>query len=498
MPSRKTIGWVMLAAIALALRVALVLAVSTEHRAPLTYEHGEIAQNLLAGRGFTVRFLGQDGPTSQQAPLYPLMLAGAFWIFGAGTPEAILAMQLVQCVAGTALVLCVAWLARMVAPQRPLVGWLAGWGAALYPPHVYMPTHIQVVTWSALVLTLITAVVLSTHRRPTARRAVLAGLLGGLLLLLDPILVLAFPFLVLCHSPFRVARSHRAPRDENRAERQRNLDSVPALAAFPHAEHEDYVSLPRSAFAPVFMALVTLATIAPCLARNWMVHGEFVFIKSTFGYAFWQGNNPASWGTDKVPKASAEQLRQQHDGTLAAIDRALWEARHETVYIDDLLLKPSGYREFAGLSEPQRSRLLGRRAWDFIRANPGRYAQLCLARLRYFLLFDETNPKAAHPAYRIATLAWLALAAAGLIVCWRKAQFGDLWAHGTLLAIFAVVTLFHTLTIASARFRIPLEPLSFVWCAAAVAWAAQFVPARLRAEPSDLRHSTCQMGLAIE
>ncbi len=36
-----------------------------------TYEHGEIAANLLAGRGFSVRYLGADGPTSQQAPAYP-------------------------------------------------------------------------------------------------------------------------------------------------------------------------------------------------------------------------------------------------------------------------------------------------------------------------------------------------------------------------------------------------------------------------------------------
>ena len=27
-----------------------------------TYEHGEIAANLLAGRGFAIKFLGADGP----------------------------------------------------------------------------------------------------------------------------------------------------------------------------------------------------------------------------------------------------------------------------------------------------------------------------------------------------------------------------------------------------------------------------------------------------
>ena len=39
----------------------------------------------------------------------------------------------------------------------------------------------------------------------------------------------------------------------------------------------------------------------------------------------------------------------------------------------------------------------------------------------------------------------------------------------TKRVVFAVVTLFHALVIASARFRIPLEPMTFVWAAAAVA-----------------------------
>jgi 4-amino-4-deoxy-L-arabinose transferase-like glycosyltransferase len=445
MLSRKTTGLIVLAGAALALRVGLVLAVSTEHRAPLTYEHGEIAQNLLAGRGFSVRFLGVEGPTSQQAPLYPAMLAGGYWLFGVGTPAAILAVQLLQCLAGTVLVLCVVGLAWSLVPQRPLVGWLAGWGAALYPPHVYMPTHIQVVTWSALLLTLLAAVVLSRPGEATWRTGVVAGALGGLLLLFDPILALSLPILFL-------ALSRRASHSDSV---QRTQYSILSTA----------YCLP-----PLLMALTTLAVISPWLWRNWRVHGELVFIKSTFGYAFWQGNNPASWGTDKIPKSSAEEFRREHDGTLASVDRALWEARHETYYIDDVLLKPGGYREFAGLSEPQRSRLLGRRAWEFVRDNPIRYAQLCLARLRYFLLFDETNPKAANLVYRAASLAWLLLTAAGLIVCVLDGRFGGVRPHWPLLAIFAAITLFHTLTIVSARFRIPLEPLTFVWCAAAIAW----------------------------
>jgi hypothetical protein len=163
-----------------------------------------------------------------------------------------------------------------------------------------------------------------------------------------------------------------------------------------------------------------------------------------------------------VPKSSAEAIRLNHDNTLSGMDRALWEARHETLYIDDVVLKPNGYGRFQHLTEPQCCAVLGREAIGYIRQDPARYVQLCLRRLRYFFLFDETNPKAANRLYRLGTAAWLVLAFVGLLVSgsrWRR-----LW---PTYAIFAAVALFHALVIVSARFRIPVEPLSFVWVAAA-------------------------------
>ena len=439
--SRRTTGLVLLGSLALALRIGLVLAVSRESARPLAFEHGRIAENLLAGRGFSITFLGTEGPTSQQAPFYPLLLAAAYWAFGVAKPAAILAVQLLQCVVGTGLVLAVVWLARSLFAQRPVVGWIAGLGAALYPPHVYMVTHLQVVVWATMLLTLLLAVAVSPRWRATWGGAALIGLLAGTLLLVEPILSLSLPIVALL---FWLA--------ENQCSRHTPCAVLDGTRRVPAT-----LALGRLAS----MAGVAALVIAPWIVRNWRVHGEFVFIKLTFGYAFWQGNNPASWGTDKIPKASAQQALRNHDGTLAGIDRAMWEARHETIYIDDLLLKPGGYRPFVGLSEPQRSRLLGRQAWEFIRGNPAAYARLCLVRLRYFLLFDETNPKAASRIYRLATVAWLVLSGVGLLATlgrWRQ-----LW---PTYAIFALVTLFHTLVITSVRFRIPIEPLGMVWAAA--------------------------------
>ncbi len=447
--SRKTIALVVLALLALSLRLGVVAALWSDHAAPVSYEHGRIAENLLSGEGFSIEFLGAPaGPTSQQAPFYPFFLAGIYACLGVETSASILAVQLIQCLVGTILVLAIVWLAWSLLPESPATGWLAGIGAAVYPTHLYMVTHLQVALWAALGLTLLLAVVASPRFRGTWCGALLGGTLAGLLLLIEPILALALPICALAFflSGWNRGRHHPSP--------------PPRCAGEGTLSRRLAASFARVAT----MATVAAIVIAPWVARNWHVHHRFVFIKSTFGYAFWQGNNPSSWGTDKLPKPSAEALRLAHDGSLAGMNQAMWEARHETVYIDDVLLRPGGYQELSGLSETDRCRVLGSKAIQFIRANPGRYGQLCLNRLRYFLLFDETNPKAANRLYRLTTVAWLVLSFVGLLVSlrhWRR-----LW---PTYAIFAVLTVFHVLVITSVRFRIPLEPLSFVWAAGALA-----------------------------
>lgn len=428
----------LLALVALAARLAATsLLGGREPASGITYEHGEIAENLVAGRGFAVRFLGATGPTSQQAPFYPLLLAGVYRVFGVDTSASLLAMQVLQALAGTMLVLCVVWLGWSLLPEAPIFGSMAGWLAAIYPSHVYMVTHYQAALWAALSVTALLAWVAWPAGKHRWTKALAAGLLAGGSLLIDPILALALP--PVAYLFWR--------RDRDMVVADGWLNGLWAWAG----------RMGRLAA----IALVAASAIAPWVYRNYRVHGEFVFIKSTFGYAFWQGNNSASWGTDKIPKSSDETLRLAHDGTLAGQHQALWNARHETLYIDDVLLKPTGYRQFAGLSEPERCRLLGREAWESLTRDPPRYGRLCLRRLRYFLLFDETNPKARHRLYRAATVAWLVSMSIGWLVL--RPRWRTLW---PLLAIFASVTLFHTLTITSARFRIPIEPLSFLWAAA--------------------------------
>ena len=464
------LGLLLLATVALGVRVALVLVLRSDLLPDTTYEHGVIAENLLAGRGFRVWFLGTEGPTSQQAPVYPFLLAGVYWLFGGECSQALLAMQLLQCLAGTGLVLSLVWLAWQMLPQKRSIGWLAGAGAALYPTHIYMVSHIQVAVWATLGLVLTLALACWTAGHGGRMPAVLAGVVAGLTILTDPILTLVLPVAVWC-----LVRQRTAARQTDRRVGCAHHGSTPSWVPWPRlrghasADHEA-CSREREHGTPVVVLVFLLTTavvVTPWVLRNALVHGEFVFVKSTFGYAFWQGNNPTSWGTDKVPKASADRFLAEREGGMRGLERAMWEARHETLYIDDVVLKPTGYAEFQGLSEPQRARLLFHRAKSFVLANPADYLALCVQRLRYFLLFDETNPKTKNLVYRAATLLLFTLAIVGFLV-------GRRWWPALLptLCVFASVALFHTLTITSARFRIPVEPMQMLWAAIAVSTIA--------------------------
>jgi hypothetical protein len=413
-------GWTLIV-LAIVARAAAVLVLQSHTVPNSTYEHGTIAANLLAGRGFSTRFLGADGPTSQQAPVYPVIIAGAYALGGTGTPRALLILELGQAVLGGWLVAGVVRLSREIAPGRPLVAGAAGLIAAVHPSLVYAATHVQVALLAATLLSWTLA--LAYHVGRTGRGAIMTGLLLALLALTDPILGLA------------------------------GVGVAWAIAAGQGM---------RGAVRPLaLVGVTTLAMLMPWTIRNYRVHGEFVAVKSSFGYAFWQGNCKQSEGTDKVVRASVERVLGHEKGQfdLRKVNVSLWQARHEAGYLDDIVLTAGDYRELGSVAEPERSRRLFRRALADLRTEPGRYGRLCLRRLRYFLLFDETNPKTRSLIYRGSHVGLTVLAILGLIF----AAPGTRRRLGPTIATAALIATFHILTIVSARFHIPIEPLMAVW-----------------------------------
>ena len=97
-PRSSVASFLFLGLFSFSVRAVLVLVLRSDLLPETTYEHGEIAQNILTGNGFRIHFLGSDGFTSQQAPVYPYLVA-AFYLFGGmGTSKSLLGIQLFQCV----------------------------------------------------------------------------------------------------------------------------------------------------------------------------------------------------------------------------------------------------------------------------------------------------------------------------------------------------------------------------------------------------------------
>ncbi|MFO0949949.1 MAG: hypothetical protein U0835_02125 [Isosphaeraceae bacterium] len=431
--TERRAAWLLIV-LAVVARGAAVLVLQSHLVPHSTYEHGEIAANLLAGKGFSVRFLGADGPTSQQAPVYPLVVAAAYAVGGVGTPRALLILELGQALLGGVLVAGVMALAREAAPTSRRTAYAAALIASVHPTLVYAATHVQVALWAATMLVWVLVLGYRTGRTGRDRDALLGGGLLGLLVLTDPILGLSAAGFA--WAAFRG--------DEARLSNARRL----ALAG-----------------------LAALVVLAPWTWRNYRVHGEFVAVKSTFGYAFWQGNCSLSNGTDKVIRPSVDRaLAQARAGggfDLKGWNASLWKARHEAGYLDDIALTADDYRELSSLNEPARSRLLFARAVADLRADPWRYPLLCGRRLAAFVFWDDANPKARSLVYRAGQVGLTLAALLGLVLAPR-----DLRRRlGPTLLTALLVALFHSLTIVSVRFHVPIEPLMALWAASALARA---------------------------
>jgi hypothetical protein len=159
MSSRQ--AWTLQAALAgtaLVIRIAaMVVMRAAEHGVETAHEHHVIAASLVGGHGFSFNFFGPPGDlsaTSQQAPLVPMLLAGAYVMFGIASTAAFRGMILLQIGAATLTVLLIAELTRE-ATSRWKHGFVAGLGACCYPRLVVSPLRVQALVWNLLWLVLL-------------------------------------------------------------------------------------------------------------------------------------------------------------------------------------------------------------------------------------------------------------------------------------------------------------------------------------------------------
>lgn len=386
------------------------------------HEHASIAKSLATGNGFRFNFFGSlDAPslTSIEAPLVPGLLAACYFLFGVESREALWAMLFLQIGVSSLTVVLLWWLAFRITDSRG-IAWGTGVLAMVYPPMIVSGLHIQAVSWNLFWLAMFLVAALELEESEGTRGAGLFAFAGIGGLLTDPILVLVLVFLL-----GYLAR----PRSPSGARWRRSAG----------------------------LAVIILVGISPWLIRNAVVHGRFVFVKDSFFYVLWQGNNAVSEGTDKLLVAGEATQTLRSAWNPARANARATAVRGEAVSVNSCLT-PEFISELQSLpGEIQRMDLFRPMAIQAVFGHPRRYLGLCGQRLRFWLWFDETNPRSHLWHYRLSYLFLLGLTCIGLLsgrLTWKRC-------FPVLLAALGL-SLVHVLVITSARFRIPLEMLLLI------------------------------------
>jgi 4-amino-4-deoxy-L-arabinose transferase-like glycosyltransferase len=381
------------------------------------YEMGRVARALVTGHGYANPFNGLTGPTAWVPPLYPLLIAGVFKVFGVYTALSAWTILTLNSVFSAATAVFIYHIANRCYGRK--VALWSAWIWALYPAAMqYAVRWIWEMSLSCMLLTAAIALAvrmrgISPHERgpvrggpgitpherdpetddllgeephQTTKQWLLFGLLWGLIGLSNSALLLLLPACGLWI-----------------------LLGSPTKAVWLRA---------------VASGLVFIAVVSPWMIRNYRVFHAFVPFRSNFGAELYMANNPESNG---LP----------------------WGKTVNGIY---------QVRSYTEMGEVRYTRQQGALAKQWIKQHPKRFAELSLLR---FYCFWSTDPHSATKHWFLLFIRNVnycvpnILALLGLALALRRrkpAAWLFLWAFILLPFTYYFVT-------AEARFRHPLEPL---------------------------------------
>lgn len=384
------------------------------------WEMGRVARALATGYGYADPFVGHTGPTAWVPPLYPLLLAAVFKLFGVYTAKSawiILTIDSIFSAATAPLIYKIA--ARCY--NRKVAVWSA-WLWALYPAAMQYAVHW---VWEMCLTAFLFAAVLllalkmrsimprDPEREPGSVRVnpgicepdpeeiraipnqtlvqwLLFAVLWGLIALSNPSLLL---FLPACGIWILFA-------------------ARPLSVGFRNA---------------AIAALLFLAILAPWTIRNARVFHIFVPLRDNLGAELEAGSGPGSNGFPVM-------------ATLPLVARD-----PQTMF-------------YKSIGEIRYLRLEGKQAKAFIAAHPAHYALISLKRF-YFFWVSVPHPVDRHPFnefFRELDYCFLSITGIlGLALSLKRRTP----AAGLFLCAFLLLPFTYYFVTANARFRHPLEPL---------------------------------------
>ena len=422
-----------------ALRVAVILLGHTYRIRPLDdhfdfgFEAGRIARSLVEGRGYANPFNGYSGPTAWLPPLYPLLLAMCFKLFGVYSSGAAIAITVLDS-AFSALIAPAIYevaarcfdaygLARRASRQAAPVALWSAWLWALYPAAMQYAVHwvwemslsACLFAWavvvalrlggvgelqgerSALAATTFYDAPNGSGRLRNMGRWVALGLLWGAIALSNASLLLMFPA-SLGWLWWPVLR---------RGLLRRELGEM----------------VTGTAMACVLSGLVLL----PWVVRNELVLHAFVPTRANLGIELWRStlfaeNGPLPWGTAMPLSSHVPEFQR---------------------YVQE--------------GEVHYAKEKGEVAKRNLRARPDLFAKYTLERIQFFW-FGSPHPDDGHPVREyLRILQYAATSLAGLLGLGLMLRRRVAGAGLIGLALFCVPLVYYAVTV-QARFRHPLEP----------------------------------------
>jgi 4-amino-4-deoxy-L-arabinose transferase-like glycosyltransferase len=221
---------------------------------PFQNEAGNVAAALADGKGFCCLFRQPTGPTAWLAPVYPLLLAAIFKLFGTLTLASFYAAVSLNCIFSSLACIPVYYSGKRIGGT--VLAALAAWLWAIFPTGIVMPFEwIWDTSLSALLAALLLFMTLHLSDSLNYRDATLYGLLWGIALLTNPALGSLLPFFL----GWLFYRGLSA----------RTLRASPLLLAVS----------------------IIILTCLPWTVRNYLQFHRFIPLRSNFVYEFWSGNN---------------------------------------------------------------------------------------------------------------------------------------------------------------------------------------------------------------
>lgn len=158
-------------------------------------ETGNIAQSLALGKGFGSVFRKDTGPTAWLAPVYPLLVAGIFRVFGIFTIRAFFAAAFLNILFSTAACVPIFYASKRMAGVGTASG--AAWLWAIFPNAIMIPFEwIWDTSLSALLAAVILWATAALAESQRLRDWCTYGLLWGIALMSNPALASLLPVLL--------------------------------------------------------------------------------------------------------------------------------------------------------------------------------------------------------------------------------------------------------------------------------------------------------------